>query len=66
MSTNLDEAQMSIVAARHGIVHGLDPAVDLQTVWRGPLAPVPEGVIDWFRQEDSEHKFMQVTRPLSF
>ena len=66
MSTNLDEAQTSITPDRHGIVHGLDPAVDLQTVWRGSLAPVLEGLIDWFRQEDSEHKFMQVTRPLSF
>ncbi len=48
------------------IVHGLNPAIDLQTVWRGPTAPVPEGLIDWFRQEDSQHKFMQVTRPLSY
>lgn len=48
------------------IVHGLDPAVDLQTVWRGPIAPVPDGLIDWFRQEDSQHKFVQITRPLSF
>ncbi len=48
------------------IVHGLDPDVDLQTVWRGPTAPIPEGLIDWFRQQDSLHRFTQITRPLSF
>ncbi len=48
------------------IVHGLDPSIDLQKIWRGPIAPVPEGLIDWFQHEDEEHKFLQATRPLSF
>jgi phenylalanine-4-hydroxylase len=48
------------------IVHGLDPAIDLQTAWRGPIAPIPEGLVDWFRNEDSLHRFTQITRPLSF
>ncbi len=48
------------------IVHGLDPSIDLQSVWRGPIAPVPEDLIGWFRQEDASHKFQQITRPLSF
>jgi len=47
-------------------VHGLDPAIDLQTVWRGPIALIPENLIGWFQQEDAAHKFLQLTRPLSF
>ncbi len=47
-------------------VHGLDPKIDLQNIWRGPVAPVPEELIHWFRQADAEHQFLQVTRPLSY
>lgn len=48
------------------VVHGLDPQVDLQRVWRGPIASIPEGVIEWFAHEDRQHKFTQETRPLSY
>lgn len=48
------------------VIHGLDPKIDLQSVWRGPIAPIPEGLIEWFRVEDAEHRFQQITRPLSF
>lgn len=48
------------------VIHGLDPKIDLQSVWRGPIAPIPEGLIEWFRNEDAEHRFHQITRPLSF
>ncbi len=48
------------------IVHGLDPSIQLQSVWRGPIASIPENLIGWFQREDSEHKFQQVTRPLSY
>jgi phenylalanine-4-hydroxylase len=48
------------------MVHGLDPSIDLQSIWRGPTATVPAGLIDWFRREDADHKFLQATRPLSF
>ena len=48
------------------IVHGLAPEIDLQSVWRGPTAPIPDALIDWFAHEDAEHKFQQITRPLSF
>ena len=48
------------------VVHGLDASIDLQKTWRGPIAPIPEGLIDWFREEDESHRFLQVTKPLSF
>jgi len=48
------------------IVHGLDPLIDLQKTWRGPIATVPEGLIAWFREEDASHRFLQATKPLSF
>lgn len=48
------------------VVHGLDPNVDIQRVWRGPIASIPEGVVEWFLQNDKQQKFTQVTRPLSF
>ena len=48
------------------LIHGLDPLLDLQRLWRGPIASVPEGVIEWFSKEDQEHQFTQVTRPLSY
>lgn len=48
------------------LIHGLDPLLDLQRVWRGPIASVPEGVIEWFYKEEQEHQFTQVTRPLSY
>ena len=48
------------------VVHGLDPAIDLQKVWRGSIAPIPDDLVRWFKSEDASHKFQQVTRPLSF
>jgi phenylalanine-4-hydroxylase len=48
------------------LVHGLDASIDLQRVWRAPIAAVPEGLINWFRSEDEKHRFNQITRPLSF
>ena len=48
------------------VVHGHDPEVDLQRVWRGPIASIPEGVVEWFANEDQQHKFTQETRPLSY
>lgn len=48
------------------IVHGFEPGLDLNTLWRGPVAPVPEGLIAWFQKEDAEHKFTQVIKPLSY
>ena len=48
------------------MVHGLDPSIDLQSVWRGPMASVPEGWIDWFRSEEEKQSFHQTTRPLSY
>lgn len=46
--------------------HGLDPSLDLNTLWSGVIAPVPAGVIDWFKQIDSEQKFNIPLRPLSY
>jgi phenylalanine-4-hydroxylase len=48
------------------IVHGFEPGLDLNKLWRGPVAPVPEGLVEWFRSEDSAHKFQQATKPLSY
>jgi phenylalanine-4-hydroxylase len=48
------------------VLHGLDPSIDVQRVWRGPIAEIPSGLIEWFRKEDAQHKFHQITRPLSF
>jgi len=48
------------------MVHGLNPSIDLQSVWRGPIASVPEGWIDWFRSEEEKQSFHQTTRPLSY
>jgi phenylalanine-4-hydroxylase len=46
--------------------HGLDPTLDLNSLWSGVIAPVPTAVIDWFRQIDSEKKFDVPLRPLSY
>jgi len=46
--------------------HGLDPSLDLNSLWSGVIAPVPPGVIDWFKQIDSEKRFNIPLRPLSF
>ena len=48
------------------MVHGFEPGLDLNKLWRGPVAPVPEGLIDWFRKEDTEHRFQQIIKPLSY
>ncbi len=48
------------------IVHGLDPSIDLQKTWRGPIADIPDGLVAWFREEDASHRFLQATKPLSF
>lgn len=48
------------------MVHGLDPSIDSQSVWRGPIAPIPSELITWFEQQEAEHKFQQAIRPLSF
>jgi phenylalanine-4-hydroxylase len=39
---------------------------ELQTVWGGPVAPVPKGVLQWFDQSESVHEMAIPTRPLSF
>ena len=48
------------------IDHGIDPSIDLQKVWRGPIAQVPEALVEWFKREDEAHKFLQITKPLNF
>jgi phenylalanine-4-hydroxylase len=48
------------------LIHGLAPGMDLQRVWRGPIADVPPGLLEWFREEDAKHRFQHATRPLSF
>lgn len=46
--------------------HGLDPTLDLNSLWSGVIAPVPPGVIEWFKRVDSEKRFNIPLRPLSF
>ncbi len=39
--------------------------IDLDSAWGGPIAPIPKGLLDWFRQHDAQHDFTVETRPLS-
>jgi hypothetical protein len=48
------------------LVHGLDPRLDLNQLWSGAIAPVPTGVIEWFRERELEGSFTIPTRPLSY
>ncbi len=48
------------------LLHGIDPRIDMQSTWRGPVAEVPSGILDWFRVQDDECKFAIATRPLSY
>lgn len=49
------------------LVHGLEPGVDPDCVWRNPIAPIPPAIVEWFRDEDSHGSFaQQALRPLSF
>jgi phenylalanine-4-hydroxylase len=48
-------------------VHGLEPGVDVDRVWRAPIAPIPPEILLWFKQEDAAGRFSQhVLRPLSY
>ena len=48
------------------LVHGLDPRLDLNQLWSGAIAPVPIGVIEWFRERELAGSFTIPTRPLSY
>jgi phenylalanine-4-hydroxylase len=48
------------------LVHGLDPRLDLNQLWSGAIAPVPMGVIEWFRERELDGSFTIPTRPLSY
>ncbi|MFN7731101.1 MAG: hypothetical protein ACK5OB_04310 [Pirellula sp.] len=48
------------------MIHGLDPRLDLDKLWSGVIAPIPSGVIEWFRERDQEGNFTIPTRPLSY
>jgi len=49
------------------LTHGLGPGVDLNQSWRGPIAPVPATVLQWFQRQDKLGRFDQsLIRPLSF
>jgi phenylalanine-4-hydroxylase len=48
------------------LVHGLDPRLDLNRLWSGAIAPVPIGVIEWFRERELAGSFTIPTRPLSY
>ncbi len=48
------------------MVHGFEPGIDLNQLWRGPVAPVPDALLEWFRAEDAKHRFQQIIKPLSF
>lgn len=48
-------------------VHGLEPGVELERVWRAPVPLVPHEILDWFKAEDAHGRFdKQVLRPLSY
>lgn len=46
--------------------HGLDPSLDLNSLWSGVIAPVPVGVIEWFKSIDTEQRYNIPLRPLSY
>lgn len=48
------------------LVHGLDPRLDMNQLWSGAIAPVPTGVIEWFRERELAGTFTIPTRPLSY
>ncbi len=48
------------------LAHGISPAIDMNSLWRGPVAKVPQELVAWFQKEDSGDRFQQPTRPLSF
>jgi len=45
--------------------HGEHSDLDLNRTWGGPIAPIPTGVLEWFRNADARHDFSIATRPLS-
>ena len=48
------------------ILHGIDPSLNLDQLWSGTIAPVPAGVLSWFKEKDQQGGFTIPTRPLSF
>lgn len=48
------------------IHHGIDPSLNLDQLWSGTIAPVPAGVLSWFKEKDQQGGFTIPTRPLSF
>lgn len=69
MSNQTADECMTRTAVRNlrMMAHGLAPSVDLNRVWRAPLASIPDQVVDWFQQEDEQGTFsLQEIRPLSF